>query len=163
MKTAPAPIVEDHQRLAEMMAAEKAAGKTIVFANGGFDLFHVGHVRYLRAAADEGDVLMVAVNSDGSIQLNKGPDRPHVPLAERMEIVAALGCVDVVTCFDSPTVAELIELIRPDVHAKGTDWNMETLPERETLKRLGIPLAIVGDPKNHSTTEMRRRIDSKRT
>ncbi len=163
MRTTPTPIIEDHDRLREWVSAEKSAGKTVIFANGGFDLFHVGHVRYLHGAAAEGDVLVVAVNSDASIRHNKGPDRPHVPLAERMEIVAALRCVDVVTSFESPTVAELIELLRPHAHAKGTDWNMETLPERETLKRLGIPLAIVGDPKNHSTTDMGQRLRSKGT
>jgi len=158
MRTGPAPIIEDHRKLGEAIAAEKAAGKTVIFANGGFDLFHVGHVRYLHGAAAEGDVLLVAMNSDASIRKNKGPDRPHVPLAERMEIVAALRCVDYVTCFDTVTVAELIEMLMPHAHAKGTDWNMENLPERETLLRLGIPLAIVGDPKNHSTTDMARRI-----
>jgi len=156
-------MTADHDELGEWIAAEKAAGKTIVFANGGFDLFHVGHVRYLRAAAEEGDVLLVAINSDASVRKNKGPDRPHVPLGERMEIVASLRCVDYVTCFDSVTVADLIERLRPDLHAKGTDWNMENLPERETLKRLGIPLAVVGDPKNHSTTEMWQQIRSKET
>ncbi len=163
MRTSTARITADHDELGNWIAAEKAAGKTIVFANGGFDLFHVGHVRYLRAAAEEGDVLLVAINSDASIRKNKGSDRPHVPLPERMEIVASLRCVDYVTCFDTVTVADLIERLRPDVHAKGTDWNMENLPERETLKRLGIPLAVVGDPKNHSTTEMWRQIRSKET
>lgn len=161
MKTTLARIIEDHQELRRAIEAEKAAGKTVVFANGGFDLFHVGHVRYLRGAAEEGDILLVPLNSDESIRHNKGPDRPHVPLAERMEIVAALGFVDYVTCFSSPTVDELIELIGPDVHAKGTDWNMENLPERETLKRLGIRLAVVGDPKNHSTTRISRKLFSK--
>lgn len=158
MKTTPAMIIEDHHALREAIEAEKAAGRTIVFANGGFDLFHVGHVRYLHGAAQEGDVLLVPVNSDASIRHNKGPNRPHVPLAERMEIVAALRCVDYVTSFDTPTVDELIEMLRPDVHAKGPDWNMENLPERETLKRLGIRLATVGDPKNHSTTELAQRM-----
>ena len=163
MKTTPAQIIEDPEELAARIAAEKAAGRTVVFANGGFDLFHVGHVRYLQAAAEEGDVLLVALNSDASIRRNKGAERPHVPLSERMEIVASLRCVDYVTCFDSVTVDDLIDRLRPDVHAKGTDWNMETLPERETLKRLGIRLAIVGDPKNHSTTRMWKQIHSKET
>jgi D-glycero-beta-D-manno-heptose 1-phosphate adenylyltransferase len=160
MNKKPAPIIENHQELARLIAAEKAAGKTIVFANGGFDLFHVGHVRYLQGAAKEGDVLLVPINSDESIRHNKGPGRPHVPLAERMEIVAALGCVDYVTSFDTPTVDDLLVLLRPEVHAKGTDWNLENLPERETVKRLGIRLAIVGDPKNHSTTEMSKKLNT---
>ncbi|MBN1344103.1 MAG: adenylyltransferase/cytidyltransferase family protein [Phycisphaerae bacterium] len=163
MRRKPARIIQDHDELRKAIDAEKAAGKTVVLANGGFDLFHVGHVRYLQAAAEEGDVLLVPINSDGSIRGNKGQDRPRVPLAERMEIVAALGCVDYVTSFDSPTVDGLIEMLRPDVHAKGTDWNMRNLPERETLKRLGIRLAVVGDPKNHSTTEILRQLKTKET
>ncbi len=161
MNASPAVIIQDHRQLAEAIAAEKRAGKTVVLANGGFDLFHVGHVRYLRGAAAEGDVLLVPVNSDASVRENKGPDRPHFPLAERMEIVAAVGCVDYVTSFDEPTVDRLIELVRPDVHAKGTDYSMENLPEAPTLRRLGIRLAVVGDPKNHSTTALWDRIHAK--
>ncbi len=161
MRSTPAPIVEDHQRLAELIRAERDRGRTLVLTNGGFDLFHVGHVRYLRAAADEADLLIVALNSDDHIRAHKGPHRPHVPLAERMEIVAAMGCVDYVTCFDAPTVDALLELLRPDVHAKGTDWTPENLPETPTLERLGIRFAVVGDPKDHSTTAISDRLRGK--
>jgi rfaE bifunctional protein nucleotidyltransferase chain/domain len=163
MNAGSATIVEDHRRLAGLIAAERAAGKTVVFANGGFDLLHVGHLRYLQAAAGEGDVLMVAVNGDESIRQSKGPGRPVVPLAERMELVAALRCVDYVTSFHSPTVDALLEMMRPNVHAKGTDWTFEKLPEAETVKRLGIRFARVGDPKDHSSTALWEQIRLKGT
>jgi len=163
MNVRPAVIIENHQKLAEVIAAERAGGKTVVLANGGFDLLHVGHVRYLNAAAMEGDILVVALNGDESIRRTRGEDRPIVPIGERMELVAALRCVDYVTWFDSPTADGLLELLRPDVHAKGTDWHLGTLPERHTLERLGIRFAIVGDPKDHSTTAIWKRIRAKGT
>jgi rfaE bifunctional protein nucleotidyltransferase chain/domain len=127
-------------------------------ANGGFDLLHVGHIRYLRGAAAEGDVMVVALNSDRSVQQNKGPGRPLMPLAERMEILSAIEGVTYVTSFDEPTCDGLLEALRPDVHAKGTDYTPENLPERATLKRLGIRLAIVGDPKDHASTTLMKKM-----
>jgi len=151
-------IIIDRDLLMLEVADLRAANRRIVFANGAFDIIHVGHVRYLQGAAAEGDALIVGVNSDESIRRYKSPDRPLQPLAERMEIVAAFGCVTIVTPFDEPTCDLLLDLIRPDVHAKGPDYTPENLPEYPTLQRLGIRLAIVGDPKNHSSTELIRRI-----
>jgi rfaE bifunctional protein nucleotidyltransferase chain/domain len=151
-------IVVDRGELAREVAALRAASKRVVFANGAFDLVHVGHVRYLLGAAAEGDILIVGVNSDESIRRYKGPGRPLQPLHERMEIVAALRPVNLVTSFDEPTCDVLLELIRPDVHAKGPDYSSENLPESATLRRLGIRLAIVGDPKDHSSTHLLSRI-----
>jgi D-glycero-beta-D-manno-heptose 1-phosphate adenylyltransferase len=125
----------------------------VVFANGCFDLLHVGHVRYLEGARQEGDVLVVAVNADSSVSGLKGPGRPVLPGSARAELVAALRCVDYVVIFDEPNVEALLEFLRPDVHAKGTDYTFETVPERATAARLGIRIAIVGDSKDHSTRE----------
>lgn len=147
-------VVTDRNELAQIVKAHQAASQRVVMANGGFDLLHVGHIRYLRGAAAEGDVMVVALNSDRSIQQNKGPDRPLMPLAERMEILSAIEGVTYVTCFDDPTCDALLEALRPDVHAKGTDYTPANLPERDTLKRLGIRLAIVGDPKDHASTTL---------
>lgn len=132
---------------------------TVVLANGVFDLFHVGHVRYLEAAAREGDVLVVAVNSDASTRAYKGPDRPRVPEDERAEIVASLACVDHVVVFDDPDVVAILQSLRPDVHAKGTDYTTETVPERHIVASYGGRVAICGDPKDHSTTEMITRLE----
>lgn len=151
-------IITDHSRLKREVDALRGAGKSIVFANGAFDVIHVGHVRYLQGAAAEGDVLVVAVNSDESIRRYKDPTRPLQPLAERMEIVAAFACVDIVTCFDDPTCDTLLALVRPGVHAKGPEYTPDNLPEFPTLRRLGIRLANVGDPKNHSSTELIRKM-----
>lgn len=147
-------IITDHQELRRAVEALREAGLSIVFANGAFDILHVGHVRYLIGAAAEGDALVVGLNSDASIRRYKGPGRPLQPLAERMEIVAAFACVSIVTSFDQPACDELLELVRPDVHAKGPDYTPENLPEYPTLQRLGIRLAVVGDPKDHSTTAL---------
>ncbi|GMV96150.1 MAG: adenylyltransferase/cytidyltransferase family protein [Phycisphaerae bacterium] len=155
-------IITDRDELRAAVGALRAAGRTIVFANGAFDLIHVGHVRYLAGAAAEGDVLVVGVNSDASIRRYKGPGRPLQPLSERMEIVAAFAAVGLVTCFDEPTCDALLELIRPDVHAKGPDYTPENLPEYPTLQRLGIRLARVGDPKDHSSTDLLDRLRSVR-
>ena len=146
--------ITDREELRRAVAQFRAEGKSIVFANGAFDLIHVGHVRYIAGAAAEGDVLIVAVNSDESIRRYKGPDRPLQPLAERMEVVAAFRAVTVVTCFDEPTCDLMLELVRPDVHAKGPEYTTETLPEYPTLRRLNIRLAFVGDPKTHSSTDL---------
>ncbi|HSW43992.1 MAG TPA: adenylyltransferase/cytidyltransferase family protein [Phycisphaerae bacterium] len=151
-------VITDRAELRIAVDALRKAGRTIVFANGAFDIIHVGHVRYLQGAAAEGDVLVVGVNSDESVRKYKDPRRPLQPLPERMEIVAAFGCVTIVTCFDEPTCDAMLEIIRPSVHAKGPDYTPENLPEYPTLKRLGIRLANVGGPKNHSSTGLLERM-----
>ncbi|MFQ6048410.1 MAG: adenylyltransferase/cytidyltransferase family protein [Phycisphaerae bacterium] len=151
-------IVTDLQELCSQLDRLRQAGKSIVLANGNFDLWHVGHTRYLRAAAQQGDVLVVAVNSDASVRAAKGAPRPVHPLSERMEIVAGVAGVDYVTCFDAPTCDELLMLVRPHKHVKGPDYTSESLPERHTLRRIGARLVIVGDPKAHSSSEILNRI-----
>ncbi|HEV7674851.1 MAG TPA: adenylyltransferase/cytidyltransferase family protein [Candidatus Angelobacter sp.] len=135
----------------------RSAGEKIILTNGCFDLLHVGHVRYLQAAKQLGGRLIVAVNSDASTRALKGEGRPRVPGEERAEILAALSDVDAVTIFDAPDVTELIRLLRPDIHAKGTDYTAESVPERDVVIACGGRVAIVGDPKDHSTTELLRR------
>jgi rfaE bifunctional protein nucleotidyltransferase chain/domain len=136
----------------------RAARKTIALANGLFDLLHVGHLRYLEAASGEADVLVVAVNSDASARRLKGPSRPVVPAEERAELVAGFSCVGWVTIFEEATVEELLEQCRPDVHCKGTDYTVDTVPEVETARRLGIRVEIVGDAKRHATRDLIRRL-----
>jgi len=153
-----ARVILDPKQLQQAIEQERSAGKTIVFTNGAFDLLHVGHVRCLRGAAREGDVLVVALNSDASVRRIKGPSRPVQPLQDRIELVASLRGVDYVTAFDADTCDELLELLRPDVHAKGSDYTLETLPEGRTLRRIGARLAIVGDEKNHSSSQIVQRI-----
>lgn len=137
---------------------EKRAGRRVVFANGAFDLLHAGHVRHLEAARAEGDWLVVAVNSDASVRRAKGKGRPVVPGSERAEIVAALGCVDAVVVFEEDSPAALLEEMRPDVHAKGTDYSSASVPEREVVAGYGGRTVIVGDPKEHATTDLIERI-----
>jgi D-glycero-beta-D-manno-heptose 1-phosphate adenylyltransferase len=144
--------------LATRVAAERAAGRTITFANGGFDLLHVGHVRYLEGAAQEGDVLVVAVNDDASVRALKGDGRPVLAAEARAELVAALRCVDYVVIFSELTVGPLLEALRPDVHCKGTDYTVENVPERAIVKGYGGRTAIVGDPKDHSTRDLLARV-----
>jgi len=139
----------------------RSSGGRVVFANGAFDLLHVGHVRYLEAAKREGDWLLVGVNTDRSVRAAKGEGRPIVPEAERAEIVAALGCVDAVVLFDEDSPAGLIADVRPDVHAKGTDYTETSVPERAVVAEYGGRTVIVGDPKDHATTEFVRRIRGK--
>ena len=146
--------IVSRERLLEAAARERASGTTIVFANGAFDLLHVGHVRYLEAARREGGWLAVGVNSDGSVARAKGPNRPVIPAGERAEIVAALEAVDAVVVFDEDSPAGLIAALRPDVHAKGTDYAAESVPEREAVAAYGGRTVIVGDPKDHSTSEV---------
>lgn len=146
-------ILQD-QALEKTISNARSKNKIVVFANGCFDLLHVGHVRYLNAAKALGDVLIVAINSDRIVRQLKGNNRPLTPENERVEIIAALACVDYVTIFDTPTVTELLLLLKPDIHAKGTDYTLESVPEREIVKSYGGKVAIVGDPKDHSTTEM---------
>ena len=140
--------------LVEAVARDRAAGKTIAFANGCFDLLHVGHVRYLQAAAAEGDRLIVAVNDDDSVRRLKGEGRPILSAPDRAELVAALRGVDYVVIFPEPTVGPLLDLLKPDVHCKGTDYAVDTVPEREIVKAYGGRIAIVGDPKDHSTRDL---------
>lgn len=139
------------EALAPLVAQRRAQGKRVVFANGCFDGLHVGHVRYLEAARREGDVLVVGVNADSSARELKGPGRPILDETARATLVAALRAVDYVVIFAEPNVESLLEQLRPDVHAKGTDYTPETVPESGVAKRLGIRVAIVGDPKDHST------------
>jgi len=140
--------------LAAVRARATAAGRTIALANGVFDLFHVGHLRYLEGAKAEADLLVVAVNSDASTRANKGPGRPVVPEEERAEIVAALACVDHVVLFDSKDVVPVIRALHPDVQVKGTDYTPETIPEAAEVRAYGGRVAVAGDPKDHSTTEL---------
>ena len=148
--------------LPAIRARARRAGKTVALANGIFDLFHVGHLRYLEGARALADVLVVAVNSDASTRRNKGPGRPVVPEAERAEIVAALACVDHVVVFGSKTVVPLIRKLRPDLHVKGTDYTPETIPEAAEVARYGGRAAVAGDPKNHSTTDLLRKLGPRR-
>lgn len=129
-------------------------GRTVAFANGVFDLLHVGHLRYLKGARELGDALVVAVNSDASTRAIKGPTRPVVPEDERVELLSALSCVDAVVLFHERDVSVLLRALRPDLHVKGTDYTPETIPERAVLAEWGGRVAIAGDPKNHSTTAM---------
>lgn len=138
--------------LVSQVASLRAQGHRIILTNGCFDLIHVGHIRYLQGAKALGGILVVGVNGDQAVRQLKGAGRPVMPDIERAEIVAALACVDFVTIFDTLTVHPLLEALRPDVHAKGTDYTTETVPEREFVRSYGGQVAIVGDPKDHSTT-----------
>jgi rfaE bifunctional protein nucleotidyltransferase chain/domain len=140
------------------IAREREAGRSIALANGCFDLLHVGHVRYLKGAASEADVLVVAINDDASVGALKGEGRPILPAADRAELVAGIRGVDYVVIFSGPTVTPVIEAIRPDVHCKGTDYTRESVPEREQVLAYGGRVAIVGDPKDHSTRDLVRRL-----
>src|SRR4029077_8057271 len=150
MRSAESKIVT-RGRLQELLAEHRRRGQKIVLANGCFDTLHVGHVRYLEGARREGDILVVAVNSDSSVCALKGAGRPILPEAARAALVGALRAVDYVVLFSEPNVEKLLEDLRPDVHAKGTDYTADSVPERATSSRLGIRVAIVGDPKDHST------------
>ena len=133
---------------------------TVVLANGAFDPLHVGHTRYLEACAVHGDILVVAINSDRSTRENKGPRRPVIPEDERSEIVSALACVDYVLVFDEPTVEVILQALRPEVHAKGTDYTERTVPERNIVRAYGGRTVICGDPKNHSSSDLIARWES---
>jgi rfaE bifunctional protein nucleotidyltransferase chain/domain len=138
--------------------ADRRAGRTIALANGCFDVLHVGHIRYLTAAAREADRLVVAINDDESVRALKGPGRPILPAAARAELVAALRGVHYVVIFPELTVERLLRQIRPDVHCKGTDYTVDTVPERDIVREYGGRIAIVGDPKDHSTRALLGRI-----
>lgn len=146
----------NREQLKQRVAEWRAAGESLTLANGGFDLLHVGHVRYLHAAKQLGGRLIVAVNSDESMRSLKGQGRPLIPAEERAEIIAALADVDAVVIFPELDVRRLIHEIRPDIHAKGTDYTVETVPERDEVLAYGGRVAIVGDPKDHSSTEIIR-------
>ena len=152
-----ARIVPGYRTLAEQLAPERERGRTLALANGCFDVLHVGHVRMLAEARAHADLLVVALNSDASARALKGEGRPFVPLAERMEIIAALAGVDFVTSFDETTAGPLIEALRPEVQIKGTDRSPESVPERAQLERYGGRIVICGDPKTHSSTELGKR------
>jgi D-glycero-beta-D-manno-heptose 1-phosphate adenylyltransferase len=144
----------ERSALARLGMELKRRGQTVVFANGCFDILHVGHVRYLLGARQQGDVLVVGVNGDSGVRGLKGPGRPVLDESARAQLVAALGAVDYVVIFPEANVERLLEDLRPDVHAKGTDYTEETVPERATAEKFGIRVAIVGDPKRHSTREL---------
>ena len=150
-------VIIDREQLADRVAQDRREGRSITFANGVFDLLHVGHVRYLQAAAAEADRLIVAVNDDAVAAL-KGPGRPIMPAVDRAELIAALRGVDYVVVFPEPTVTPLLMLLRPDVHCKGTDYTADSVPERDTVRGYGGRVAIVGDPKDHSTRDLLARL-----
>ena len=152
-----AEILSRHQFIARV-ATERQAGRTIAFANGCFDLLHVGHVRYLEASAQEGDVLIVALNDDGTVRALKGDGRPILTADHRAALVAAMRCVDYVVIFPELTVGPLLEALKPDVHCKGTDYTIESGPVRAVVQSYGGRTAIVGDPKDHSTRDLLSRI-----
>jgi rfaE bifunctional protein nucleotidyltransferase chain/domain len=149
------------ERLLAQAAEARQAGRTIAFANGCFDLVHVGHVRFLQSAAQEADVLVVGLNDDAAVRELKGAGRPIMTAADRAEIIAALRWVDWVVVFPELTVAPLLEALRPDVHCKGTDYTPDTVPEREVVRAYGGRIAIVGDPKDHSTSSLLERIGAR--
>ena len=147
----------DRAALVAQTKAAREAGQTIVLANGCFDVLHAGHIRYLQGAGELGDVLVVAINADKEVRASKGAGRPILSEDDRAELVASIEVVDFVTVFDEPTVEQLLLAIQPDVHAKGTDYTEETVPERDVVRSFGGRIAIVGDPKNHSTSEVLKR------
>ncbi len=147
--------------LRRTIEAQKAKGKVIVLANGCFDLFHAGHIRYLRAAKAKGDILVVAVNSDRSVRSLKGKGRPILEQQERAEILASFSFVDYVTIFGEPTVTKVLLTLKPDIHVKGADYTRETVPEKDTVKGYGGRVAIVGGPKIRNTTEILKSIASR--
>ena len=149
--------IVSREELVEIVGAGRAEGRTFALANGCFDLLHVGHIRYIQAAAAEADRLIVAINDD-EMAGRKGPGRPILGADARAEIVAALRGVDYVVVFPEPTVAPLLLLLKPDVHCKGTDYTAESVPERDTVRSYGGRVAIVGDPKGHSTRDLLARI-----
>jgi rfaE bifunctional protein nucleotidyltransferase chain/domain len=168
MTTKPAEKIEatslilDRDALVARITAAKADGARIVLANGCFDVLHAGHVRYLQGARALGDLLVVGINSDAEVARLKGEGRPILAERDRAELVASLEAVDLVTIFDEPTVTELLLAIRPDVHAKGTDYTEETVPERDVVRSYGGSVRIVGDPKDHSTSEILRKVGGER-
>jgi D-glycero-beta-D-manno-heptose 1-phosphate adenylyltransferase len=154
------PKLKTLPQLRKIIASEKARGKTVVLANGCFDLFHVGHVRYLREAREKGQVLVVALNSDASVRKLKGPGRPILPQTERAEILSAFWFVDYVTIFAETNVERILKALQPAYHVKGSDYTINTVPEREAVKKYGGRVAIVGGPKIKNTSDIIRRISA---
>jgi rfaE bifunctional protein nucleotidyltransferase chain/domain len=154
------PKLKTLPQLRKIVASEKAEGKTVVLANGCFDLFHVGHIRYLREAREKGDVLVVALNSDASVRKLKGPGRPILPQTERAEILSAFRFVDYVTIFAETDVERILKALQPAYHVKGSDYTINTVPEREAVKKYGGRVAIVGGPKIKNTSDIIRRISA---
>jgi rfaE bifunctional protein nucleotidyltransferase chain/domain len=150
----PKTKIKAMNELQPLIRSAQKSGKSVVFANGCFDLLHVGHVRYLQSAKSEGDILVVALNSDASVRAIKGQGRPLQPDADRAEIIASMECVDYVVFFDDLTVDNLLRNLHPDIHAKGTDYTPESVPERETVQSYGGRVAIVGDVKSHSSRDL---------
>jgi len=146
--------IYQRELLSETIDLLKSKGNTIGFANGCFDIIHVGHIRYLIGAKNKCDKLIVALNSDESVKRLKGENRPHIPLKERMEIIEAIECVDFIVDFDEDTVEKTLRILKPDIQFKGTDYTAETVPEKNIMKELGGKVMITGDPKNHSTSEI---------
>jgi rfaE bifunctional protein nucleotidyltransferase chain/domain len=160
LRNVAAARILERNRLIARVAISRRHGARIVMANGCFDILHVGHVRYLEEARSLGDLLVVAINTDEQVRALKGEGRPFVPERERAEMIAALRSVDYVTIFPERTVEALLRAIRPDIHAKGTDYTEETVPERDVVRSYGGRVMIVGDPKNHSSTEMVKKMAS---
>lgn len=154
MKMNPLEKIKTVEELQSLLVPMRATGAIAVFGNGCFDLIHVGHIRYLQAAKALGTILIVGINSDASVRLLKGDGRPLQSENERAEIIASLACVDFVILFDDPNVERLLLALRPDIHAKGTDYTAENVPERETVSAYGGRVAIVGDPKDHSSRDL---------
>lgn len=152
--TAPETKLRPLDTLAAECAAWREQGLRVVLVNGAFDLLHAGHVRYLAGARAHGDRLVAAVNSDSSVRDSKGPGRPIMPELERVEILSHLWMIDRICLFDEPTVARVLETIKPDVHAKGTDYTVDTVPERDVVRAYGGETVICGDPKDHATTDL---------
>ena len=154
--------IVDRSDLIPIVEVERSAGKRIVFANGCFDILHVGHVRYLEAAKALGDLLIVGINSDEQTRRLKGAGRPLLPQDQRAEIISSIEAVDLVTIFDEPTVAQLLLALKPDIHAKGTDYTEASVPERDVVRSFGGRVAIVGDPKDHSSSQMIEKLGGSR-
>ncbi len=156
-----ARIARDRDELTRLVEDARTKGAVIALANGCFDVLHVGHIRYLSGAKALADVLVVGINSDRQVRQLKGPGRPVMNAVERAELVASVESVDIVTVFDEPTVASLLLALKPDIHAKGTDYTQDSVPERDVVRSYGGRIAIVGDPKDHSTSEMISRLNSR--
>ncbi|BBB33536.1 D-beta-D-heptose 1-phosphate adenosyltransferase [Thermotomaculum hydrothermale] len=154
--------VYPRERLSEIIDKLKEEGKTIGFANGCFDLLHVGHIRYLKDAKSNCDILVVALNTDESVRRLKGEGRPRTPLNERLEIMEAIEFVDYLTFFGEDTVEETLRILKPHIQFKGTDYTVDTVPEKKVMEELGGRVMIVGDPKDHSTTEILERIKNEK-
>jgi len=161
MTSAPQSRILDRESLIERINSARSKGACVVLANGCFDIVHVGHVRYLAAAKALGDLLVVGINSDEQTRRLKGNDRPLVPQEQRAEIISSIEAVDFVTIFEEPTVEALLLALKPDIHAKGTDYTEDSVPERDVVRSFGGRVAIVGDPKDHSSSQMIERLGKK--